>query len=94
MRMSISHAVSVPSRMTPARMRQVHGWRLVVAAMSSRRSYMILTGRPLFHASSAAWPPIIEGYSSLPPKPPPVTVWITRTWSPARPKMRVSALWT
>ena len=30
-------------------------------------------------ASSAAWPAIIDGYSSLPPKPPPVSVWTTRT---------------
>ena len=29
--------------------------------MSSARSYMILTGLPDFHASSAAWPAIIDG---------------------------------
>jgi len=90
----MSQAVSVPSRLTPARIRHTDGWRLVVAAMSSSRSYMILTGRPLFHASSAACPPIIDGYSSLPPKPPPVTVWITRTCSAGSANRRISALWT
>ena len=41
-----------------------------------RRS--IFTGRPDFHASSAAWPAMIDGYSSLPPKPPPVSICTTR----------------
>ena len=44
-----------------------------------RRS--IFTGRPDFHASSAAWPAIIVGYSSLPPNPPPVSIWTTRILS-------------
>ncbi len=78
--------MSVPSFFTPARTVMTAGWRLVVAAMSSSRSYMILTGRPLFHASSAAWPPIIDGYSSLPPKPPPVSSCTTRARSAGTPK--------
>ena len=41
---------------------------------------MILTGRPDLSASSAAWPAIIDGYSSLPPNPPPVSVCTTRTF--------------
>ena len=90
----MSQAVSVPSRFTPARMREIEGWRLVVAAMSSSRSYMMRTGRPLFHASSAAWPPIMDGYSSLPPNPPPVTVCATRTFSAGSANIFMSALCT
>ena len=37
---------------------------------------------------------IIDGYSSLPPKPPPVTVWITRTFSAGSANARHSALCT
>ena len=55
---------------------------------------MIFTGRPDFLASSAAWPAIMFGYSSLPPKPPPVTAWITRTLSPGRSKIGFIALCT
>ena len=54
-------AVIRPSRVTPVRWRTSEGWRLVVAAMSSRRSYTSFTGRPDFSASSAAWPAMIEG---------------------------------
>ena len=57
-----------------------------------RRS--ILTGRPDFRASSAAWPAIRFGYSSLPPKPPPVTAWITRILWPGRSKSGFIALCT
>ncbi len=43
---------------------------------------MTLTGRPALRASSAAWAAIIDGYSSLPPKPPPVTdCAMTTCWS-------------
>ena len=35
------------------------------------------TGLPTRCASRAAWMARIEGYSSLPPKPPPVSAWMT-----------------
>ena len=42
---------------------------------------MILTGRPALLARSPACAQITFGYSSLPPKPPPVTAWTTRSFS-------------
>ena len=48
-------------------------------------------GRAL-SASSAACPAIIDGYSSLPPKPPPVSVWTTRTWSSRQPEQHLQRL--
>ncbi len=45
------------------------------------------TGRATRLASKAAWMAIIEGYSSLPPKPPPVSAWMTT----ARPLSMASA---
>ena len=54
-------AVIRPSRRTPVRWRTIEGWRLVVAAMSSSRSYTSFTGRPDLRASKAAWPAMIDG---------------------------------
>src|SRR5438034_456459 len=76
---SMSWARSRPSVVSAVRWRTRDGWRFVVDAMSSGRSYTILTGRPALSASNAACSAIVDGYSSLPPKPPPVGVWITRT---------------
>ena len=90
---SMSIATSRPSFVMPVRWRVLDGCRLVVATMSSARSYTIFTGRSDFHASSAAWPARIEGYSSLPPNPPPVSIWTTRIFSPGRLKSAASALW-
>src|SRR6266404_5056085 len=61
---SISIPSSFPSFETAVRCLVTEGCRLVVATMSSARSYMIFTGLPDFQASSAAWPAIIDGYSS------------------------------
>jgi hypothetical protein len=91
---SMSWATSRPSRVTPVRWRTTDGCRLVVAAMSSCRSYTIRTGRPALRANRAAWMEIIDGYSSLPPKPPPVSSWMTTTRSPSRSIARLSASWT
>ena len=52
------------------------------------------TGRPTLRASSAAWSAIIDGYSSFPPKPPPVSAWTTCVWASSMPEARFSALWT
>ena len=52
---SMSCATSRPSRVTPVRCRVTDGWRFVVAARSSCRSYAIRTGRPALRASSATW---------------------------------------
>ena len=58
---SMSCATRCPSWVTPVRWRITDGWRFVVAAMSSCRSYVIRTGRPALRASSAAWMARIEG---------------------------------
>jgi hypothetical protein len=55
---------------------------------------MILTGRPAFFARRPACAQITFGYSSLPPKPPPVTAWITRTFSSGSPNEALSAFTT
>ena len=83
----------MPSSSKPAWIFVRLGWRLVVAHMSSSLSYTSFTGRPAFRASSAAWPAMTFGYSSLPPKPPPVTVWTTRTFLGGRASTGPSALW-
>ena len=59
-----------------------------MTAMSSSREKIRRTGRPAAMARSAAWAPGAEGASSLPPKPPPVTVWTTRTRLRAEPSGR------
>jgi hypothetical protein len=70
------------------------GWRFVVAAMSSSRSYTILTGRPAFFATVAQCAASIDGYSSLPPKPPPVTDCVMTTPSASQPRKCFIALCT
>ena len=54
------------------------GWRVGEARNSSSRVWINLTGLPALRARMAA---ITEPLSSpdLPPKPPPTSVWITRT---------------
>ena len=91
-RTSMSIAVSRPSRVTPVRWRTIAGMPLgrrdhVLDAVVDRSSP---AGRAL-SASSAAWPAIIDGYSSLPPNPPPVSVCTTRTLSSGSPSSTVSA---
>ena len=78
---SMSWATSRPSLVTPVRWRTIAGWRFVVA-----RDVLVAVvdhpDRPLaFSARSAAWSASIEGYSSLPPNPPPVSSWMTRAWT-------------
>ncbi len=51
------------------------------------------TGLRHFSASSAAWRAMIEGYSSLPPKPPPVSAWTTTASSSPMFSARFIALW-
>jgi len=53
-----------------------------------------MNGFPDFHASRAAWAASIEGYSSFPPNPPPVSVCTTRMPSFGRPKSCTRALCT
>ena len=88
---STSIASSRPSRVTAVRCFVRDGCRFVVATMSSARLYTIFTGRPDFQASSAAWPAMIDGYSSFPPKPPPVSICTTRIFSAGRLKSPASA---
>ncbi len=62
--------------------------------MSSRRSKRSRTGRPVSSASAAARAQSSEGTSSLPPKAPPVGVWITRTLASGSPQARPTAFCT
>ena len=58
-------------------MRDEAGWRLVVASMSSCAVVDHLDRPPATSSPAAPRAPAsIDGYSSLPPKPPPVTAWM------------------
>ena len=62
------------------------GWRLVLARIDSGRVYVPRTGRPVSQAATAR-----SGWidrSSLPPKPPPQALGMTRTCSGRRPTIR------
>ena len=80
--------------MAPVRMRMRAGWRLDITAMSSSRVKMRRTGRPVAMASSATWAPGAEGASSLPPKPPPVTVCTMRARFRSQPSAEATAFCT
>ena len=81
---SASTAVKRPSASAPRRKRVSYGWRFTEARIDSSRLSAHRTGRPSFATARARY-----GWthrSSFPPKPPPVTAWITRTRSGGTPR--------
>ena len=88
--MSQSSPVNMPFPSQPSVKVPSMAWRLGWKLMDSCRLNFALTGRLNFHAASAAMCWALT--SSLPPKPPPTSMFSTTTRSGSQPNMMAVSL--